>query len=125
MVKQCLLEGKFAADIDDVGSNVGQVTLGINEPTATVNYLTMCVHDQKWLATRVHLDVADDTVDVEASEGEDFGELAIILELGLQEEDFALACADVSLVSHNVASLVDHEASLVDIDLVAAVISAE
>ena len=85
----------------------------------------MCVHDQKWLATWVHLDIADDAVDVEASEGEDLGELAIILELGLQEEDFALACADVSLMSHNIASLVDHEASLVDIDLAAFVISAE
>ena len=125
MVKQCLLEGKFAADIDDVASNVGQVTLGINEASATVNCLTMSVHDQKWLTTRVHLDIANDTVDVEASEGEDFGELAIILELGLQDEDFSLAGADVPLVSHNVASLVDHDTSLVDIDLVAAVISAE
>ena len=85
----------------------------------------MCVLNQQGLTTGVHLDIADDTIDVKAGEGEDLGELAIVLQLDLQEEDFTLTGADVTIGSHNVASLIDHEAGLVDVDLIATVIAAE
>lgn len=75
------------------------------------------------MTTWVHLDVSQDAIDVEAGEGEDLGEFAVVLELGLEEENLALSRANMSIMSHNIASSIDHKASLIDIDFISALVS--
>ena len=77
------------------------------------------------MTTWVHLYVTQDAIDIEAGEGEDLGEFAIVLELGLEEEYLALSCANMSLMSHNIASFVDHKASLIDVDFVSTFVTTE
>lgn len=86
-----------------------------------VNLLTARIPAQEWLTAWVHFDVTQDPVDVEAGEGEDLRELAT-LQLCFQEEHFALSCADVTITGHDVAPLVDHETSLVHIDIFASIV---
>ena len=78
---------------------------------------------QEGATTGVHLDITQDSVDVESSEGEDLREFTVF-ELGFQEQDFAFSSANVSVACADIASLVDHEASLVHIDVLASVIFA-
>lgn len=76
------------------------------------------------MTTGIHLDIADDAVDVEAGEWEDLRELSV-LQLSFEEEDLAFTRADMAISRHNVASLVDHKASFVNIDILASLIFAE
>ena len=125
MVKQCFLEDQFAANIDNVAPNVRQVALSVDKTTTTVNSLSVLVHDEQRLTTGVHLDVTQDPVNVEACEWEDLGEFAAVLELRFKEDDFALSRADMTIVCHNVASPVDHEAGLVDVYFVTVLIASK
>ena len=85
--------------------------------------MAILVHVQERLTTRVHLNVTKDPVDIEAREWEDLGELSTILELCLQEENFALSSANMAIMCHDVAPLIHHETSLVNIDLVSVLIT--
>lgn len=117
MVKKCPLEGDLAPDIDNISiaAPVSKEAFGVDEATLAVDFLASGVLEDEWLTTRVHLNVAKDAVDVKASEWEDLWELAIVLQLGLQEKDFALSRANMAIFRDNVASLVDHESRFVDI----------
>jgi hypothetical protein len=81
----------------------------------------MLVFLKDWLTTRIHLDLSNDAIDVETSERENLRELAI-LKLCLQEEDLALASANMAISGHNVTPLIDHKASLVNIDILSALV---
>ncbi len=76
------------------------------------------------MTTWVHLNVSEHAIDVESREWVDLWELSI-LQLCFQKEDFALSSANMTISCHNVASLVDHETSLVDIDVLASLVFAE
>ena len=73
----------------------------------------------------IHLKVRHDPVDIEAREGEDLRNLATLAELLLKEENFTLSGTNMTITSHDVSLLVDHEASLVDIDVLALLILAK
>ena len=79
MVKKCLFENQFTTNINDITSDVRQESFTIDETTASIDCLTVLIQGQKWLTTRVHLDITDDAIDVKAGEGEDLWELTIIL----------------------------------------------
>ena len=86
--------------------------------------MTSVVPGKDWLTTWVHLNVAHDPDDVEPGEREDFGELSIFQML-LEEKDFAFSGADVAFTSHDISFLVNHETSLVNVDLIALFILAK
>ena len=69
----------------------------------------------------VHLNVAQDAVDVEAGEWEDFGELSV-LQLIVEEENFPLSRADMAVLIDDVTLMVDHETCFVYIHIIALII---
>lgn len=73
----------------------------------------------------IHLKVRHDPVDIEAREGEDLRNLATLAELLLKEENFTLSSANVTIASDDIPLLIDHEASLVHVYVVALLIFAE
>ena len=123
VLEQSLFKYDLATDVDNVAARVAKEAFGVDKATLAVHRDALLILEKDVLAAGVHLDVAEDAVDVEASEGEDLGEFTIP-QLRLEEEYLTLARANVSISSHDVASLVDHEASFVDKHLVTAVVFA-
>ena len=77
------------------------------------------------LTSWVHLNVSCDPINVEASEGEDLGDLATFAQLLFEEEHFALSGAHVTIASDNIALFIDHETCLIDIDVLALLVLAK
>lgn len=119
MIKQCLLENDLASDIDDVAFTISEEAFTVDKAALSIDYLPMLILQQERMTTGVHLNVTENTIDVKTSEWEDFWEFTIVLQLGFQEEHFAFSRANMAITGHDVTLLVDHEASLVDIDFVA------
>ena len=77
------------------------------------------------MTTGIHFKVRHDPVDVEASEREDLRNLTSPAELLLKEEDFTLSSANMTITSDDVPLFIDHEASLVYVNVVALLVFAE
>lgn len=121
MFEQGLFEDDFATDVNHIASLVAQEALFVDEAALAINAVALVVLREDRLTARVHLNVAEHSVDIEAREGEDLGELAI-LELGAKEEDLAFTRANVTVASNDVALLVDHKARLVHVHVLSSLI---
>lgn len=77
------------------------------------------------MATRVHLEVAQDPIDVKAGERQDLWYLTLLAQLLFQEENFAFPSAYMTVSGDDVAPLIHHEAGFVDVDVPALFVFAE
>lgn len=116
-LKESVFEDEFAPDVDDVTLAIDEIPLLVAQTALLVDCVAAVVLGQHGIAAWVHLEVAEDPVDVEASEGEDLRDFALLPKLLLQEEDLALASTHMTISCHDVALLVHHESSLVDVDV--------
>ena len=82
MLKQGLFKDYLASNIDDIAIFVTKEASIVDETASLVNILALIILLKDRLTTRVHLNVSNHSVDVEASEGEDLRELAV-LQVGL------------------------------------------
>ena len=95
---------------------IAQESFLVDQASLVIDASSLLILLHNWLTTWVHLNLSNDSVDVESREWEDLREFAI-LKLSFQEEDFAFTGADVAISSHYVAFLVDHEPCLVYVDI--------
>lgn len=90
MLKQGLLKDHFATNVDHVTALVTQEALVVYDTALAINKTALIVLLKNMLTAWVHLEVAQHTTDIEASEGEDLRKFSV-LELSIKEEDLAFA----------------------------------
>ena len=78
MLQQWLLKDNFASDIDYITEPVLKEAFCVDEAALFINELVSVVLLQNWLAARVHLNIAEDAVDIETREWEDLREFAVL-----------------------------------------------
>lgn len=90
MLKQGLLKDHFATNVDHVTALVTQEALVVYDTALAINKTALIVLLKNMLTAWVHLEVAQHTTDIKASEGEDLRKFSV-LELSIKEEDLAFA----------------------------------
>ena len=116
MLEQGLLENDLATTINHILMLIAQESFLVDQASLVVDAPSLLILLHNWLTTWIHLNLSNDSVDVESREWEDLREFAV-LKLSFQEEDFAFTGADMAISSHYVAFLVDHETCLVYVDI--------
>lgn len=124
MLEKSLLKDKFSSAVHYIAASIAQETFLVHQTTLTIDCLARLVSAQDRLATWVHFNVTQYSVDVEPCKGEDFREFST-LQCRLEEEYFALSCADVSIASHDITLCVYHETSFVNVDILSSLILAQ
>lgn len=122
-LKEVFLEDKLASVVHHISFGVHQETSHIDFPSSAVHEMTVCVIHQHGVARSVDLVLSQNSANVEPAEGEDLGELTLI-QMGLVEQDSALAGADASFFVDDVTRFVNHEASLVHEDILTSLVFA-
>ena len=78
MLQQSLLEHDLASAIDHILMLIAQESFLVDQASLVVDAPSLVILLQNWLTTWVHLNLSDDSVDVEPCEWEDLWELTVL-----------------------------------------------